>query len=75
MKQLIVFLVVTEYYRIWIPGYGLDVKPLLKQSTETGPGVLSGFFLFWSLSAERQKGINIPMPGGCRKRHPLNLTQ
>ena len=27
----------TEYCWIWIPGYGLDVKPLLKQSTETGP--------------------------------------
>ena len=37
MKQLTVFLGVSEYYRIWIPGYGLDVKPLLKQSTETGP--------------------------------------
>ena len=42
---------------------------------KSSPGVLSGCFLFWSLSAERQKGIDIPMPRGYRKRHPLNLTQ
>lgn len=34
---------------------------------KSGPDVLSGFFLFWSLSAKRQKGINIPMPGDAEK--------
>ena len=35
---------------------------------KSGPGVLSGFFLFWSLSAERQTGSDIPMPRGYRKK-------